>query len=335
LSNTGFEYEVRRDGADVNISPHLGRVPYGAKELQRVYVKQMSRAFILSVVLTFALLSSLRFLVDPEAFNPKPQHVVRIFTYSEVELPRSLSNVELGMSAYPIIQDVSMFSEITSPDASHPAAALRSGSSSGKQGVPGERRPGEGLSSLPGPGGVDKMQADDRSTYPSDMGNRNAPADHHDIAGGSGESLEPQRKSGRPVPGKAGEPPSGVDRSGIGGSSRPSAGTTAYGLGPGDGVDGEGGGVFSMNWLQGMIRRKLSGELPKYPQGTTVSAQVRILAVVLPDGTVRSVQPEQKANRLLEETAMKAIRSWKFEPLGQSLPQVEQSCIISFSFKLK
>jgi protein TonB len=84
-----------------------------------------------------------------------------------------------------------------------------------------------------------------------------------------------------------------------------------------------------------MTRRKLSGELPKYPLGAAVSAQVRILTIVLPDGTVRSVQPVQKANRLLEETAMKAVRFWKFEPLGPSLAQVEQSCIITFSFTLK
>jgi TonB family protein len=106
----------------------------------------------------------------------------------------------------------------------------------------------------------------------------------------------------------------------------------------GNGSDGdgdEGGGGFSLRWLQGMTRRKVSGELPTYPPGVNVSAQVRILTMVLPDGTVRSVQPVQKANRLLEESAMKAVRFWKFEALGLSLPQVEQSCIITFYFKLK
>ncbi len=319
----------------MNVSPHLGRVPYGAKELQRAYVKQMSLAFILAVVFTFTILSSLRLIVDPETFNPPPQHVVRIFKYSEIELPRSFSNVEIGMSAYPVLQDQSISSEAVLPNESFPATAFRSKSNSRKQGIPGERRLGEGLSSLPGQIGVDKIQADDRSTYPNDMGNMSAPADHNDIAGGSGESREPWRKGGRPVPGKSGEPPSGVDRSGIGSSSKPSAGTTAYGLGSGENGDGEGTGAFSMKWLHGMTRHKLSGELPKYPQGANVSAQVRILTIVLPDGTVRSVQPEQKANHLLEEAAMKAIRFWKFEPLGSSLPQIEQSCIITFSFKLK
>jgi TonB family protein len=243
--------------------------------------------------------------------------------------------VEIGMSAYPVLQDQSLSSETAMPLESFPTTANRSKSNSRKQGLPGERRPGEGLGSLPGQVGVDKIQTDDKTAYPNDMGNINAPADHQDIAGGSGESREPWRKGGRPVPGKTGEPPSGVDRSGIGSSSKPSAGTTPYGFGSGEGGDGDGSGVFSMQWLQGMTRRKISGELPKYPQGATVSAQVRILTKVLPDGTVRSVQPQQKANRLLEETAMRAIQSWKFEPLGSSLPQVEQSCIITFSFKLK
>jgi TonB family protein len=318
----------------VNVSPHLGRIPYGAKELQRVYKRQMSLAFIFAVALTLAILSSFRLIVDPEAFNPQPQHVVRIFTYSEIELPHALSDVEVGMSAYPILQHQSIVSETALHDESFPATSLRSGSNSRRQNVPGERRLGEGLNSLPGQVGVDKIQTDDKTISPNDMGNMNAPIDHNNIAGGGGESREPWRKGGRPVPGRTGEPPSGVDRSGIGGSSKPSAGTTPYGLGAGEHGDGEGGGAFSLQWLHGMIRRKLSGELPKYPQGASVSAQVRILTIVLPDGTVRSVQPEQKANRLLEEAAMKAIRFWKFEPLGSSLPQVEQSCIITFYFKL-
>jgi TonB family protein len=319
----------------VNVSPHLGKVPYGAKELQRVYVKQMSLAFIFAVALTLAILSSLRYIIDPEAFKPPPHHVIRILNYSEIELPHSFSNVEIGMSAYPILQDQSLSSETAVLDESFPATTFRSRSNTRKQGALGERRPGEGLSSLPGQVGVDKIQANDRAAYPNDMGNMSAPSDHNDIAGGGGESREPWRKGGRPVPGKTGEPPSGVDQSGIGSSSKPSAGTTPYGLGSGENGNGEGSGAFSLQWLQGMTRRKVSGELPKYPQGATVSAQVRILTIVFPDGTVRSVQPEQKANRLLEEAAMKAVRFWKFEPLGSSLPQVEQTCIITFSFKLK
>jgi TonB family protein len=335
MMQAAIECEARRKGAHVNVSPHLGRIPYGAKELQRIYVKNMSLAFIFAVTLTLAVLSSLRFIIDPEAFNPPPQHVVRITKYTEIELPQSFSSVDIGMSAYPILPEQLFSSGNLALDESLPAAPFRTTINPKKQGVPGERRPGESLSPLGGLVGVDKIQADDKSVYPNDMGNENAPADRHDIAGGGGESREPWRKGGRPVAGKAGEPPSGVDRSGIGSSSKPSAGTTAYGFGSGENGDGEGNGAFSLRWLQGMTRSKLSGELPQYPRGTSVTAQVRIRTIVLPDGSVRAVQPEQKANRLLEEAAMNAVRFWKFAPLASSLPQVEQTCIITFFFKLK
>jgi len=42
----------------VRISPHSGRVPYGARELRRVYVKHMILSFIISVTITLALLNS-------------------------------------------------------------------------------------------------------------------------------------------------------------------------------------------------------------------------------------------------------------------------------------
>ncbi len=295
----------------------------------------MTLAFILSVALTLALVSPLWLLVDPEVFNPTPQRVIRIFKYSEIELPRPISDVEFGLSAYPVIQKQDFSSGATSFDASFPATSLRSRTNSPKRNIPGERRLGKGLSTLPTPLGTDKLQADDMALERNEWGNKNAPGDRDDIPGGSGESQEPWRKGGVPVPGKTGEPPSGVDASGIGSSSKPSAGGTPFGLGDGGDGDGEDGGGFSLRWLQGMTRRKVSGELPTYPSGANVSAQVRILTTVLPNGTVRSVQPVQKANRLLEESAMKAIRFWKFEPLGSSLPQVEQSCVITFYFKLK
>lgn len=316
----------------MRVSPHLGRVSYGAGELRRVYVKHMTLGFILSVVLTLVLLNSLWLLVDQEAFNPTPRRVVRIFKYSEIELPRPLGDVEFGLSAYPILQ------QDISPDvldASFPANPLRNKSNAKKRNLPKERQLGEGLNTLSEFGGAEKLSLDEKNVRRNTWSNKNAPSDRDDISGGSGESREPWRKGGNPVPGKTGEPPSGVDPSGIGSSSKPSAEGTPYGLGYGGDGDGEGDGGFSMRWLQGMTRRKISGELPKYPPGTNVSAQVKILTIVLPDGTVKSVQPAQKANRLLEEAAMKAVRYWKFESLGSSLSQVDQSCVITFYFKLK
>lgn len=122
-------------------------------------------------------------------------------------------------------------------------------------------------------------------------------------------------------------------------SDRP--GTTPTGSGVGEGVSrpgtgGAGSSVgFDVQWTGGGSRKKLSGEIPKYPEGTNVAAQVRIRAWVLPSGAVRAVQPVQKANTALEDAAMKELKLWKFEPLPPAMPQVEQDCIVTFQFRLR
>lgn len=317
----------------MRISPQLGRISYGAAELKRVYNKNMAFAFVVSVALTLVLLSPLSFLVDREMFNPNPRPVVRIFKYSEIKLPGPLGDVEFGLSAYPILRDQNL--------AFGGDAALLSISSLEKKGgirkknIPKERTLRDGLNNLPAYGGPEKLSFDEKNASQNTWGNENAPSNRDDISGGSGASDDPGRKGGRPIAGKSGEPPSGVDRSGIGSSSKPSAEGTPYGYGDNGEGDGDGGGGFSMRWLQGLTRSKISGELPNYPSGINVSAQVKILATVLPDGTVKSVQPVQKANRLLEDAAMKSVRNWKFERLKSTLAQVEQSCIVTFYFKAK
>lgn len=118
-------------------------------------------------------------------------------------------------------------------------------------------------------------------------------------------------------------------------STIPGSGT---GMAPGTGGLGEGvekGVAFSIQWTRGGTRRKISGELPKYPVGVNVEAQIKILAVVRPDGSVQSTQPAQKGNTTLEDVAMKEVRFWKFEPLRSSQPQLEQSAIVTFLFTLK
>ncbi len=90
----------------------------------------------------------------------------------------------------------------------------------------------------------------------------------------------------------------------------------------------------SVQWTGGGKRKKVSGDLPRYPAGANVQAQVRIEAVVAPNGTVKSVKPVQKANARLEEAAMRELRRWRFEPLPRTLPQREQKCVVTFNFKL-
>jgi len=101
------------------------------------------------------------------------------------------------------------------------------------------------------------------------------------------------------------------------------------------GGDVDRGVAFSIQWMGGGTRKRVSGDLPDYPSGANVEAQIKIMAVVQPDGTIKTVQPVQKANTRLEDAAMRAVRLWKFEPLRQSQSQLDQNCVITFLFKLK
>jgi TonB family protein len=92
---------------------------------------------------------------------------------------------------------------------------------------------------------------------------------------------------------------------------------------------------MTMAWMEGGARKKISGDLPEYPPGTRVKAQLKIEAVVEPDGTVKSLKPVRKGNTNLEKAAIKAVRSWRFEPLRRSSAQREQVCTITFAFHLR
>ena len=156
---------------------------------------------------------------------------------------------------------------------------------------------------------IEASERGDRQTQPSasDMGDR-------------------ERTTGRSV----GE----RDQSGLPGTA------TGVNVGPASGTAGAGGDIdkgvsFSIQWMQGGTRRKISGDLPKYPPGVNVEAQIKILTVVLPDGSVKATQPAQKANTALEDAAMKEVRFWKFEPLRSSQPQQDQTCVVTFLFTLR
>ena len=106
------------------------------------------------------------------------------------------------------------------------------------------------------------------------------------------------------------------------------------------GLGKEGSGVgkavaFSMEWSDGGNRLLLSGNLPRYPDGVNVEAQIKLESVVLPGGGVKSLKPVQKGNTQLEEAAMNEVRHWMFEPLPKSTPQRDQSCVITFNFTLR
>jgi outer membrane biosynthesis protein TonB len=129
-----------------------------------------------------------------------------------------------------------------------------------------------------------------------------------------------------------GEKETRLSEGGIGDADALTPGRGGFGV-AGSGLDQ--GVSFNVQWLGGGTRRKISGDLPRYPEGVNVEAQIRILAIVLPDGSVQVMQPAQKGNTRLEEAAMREVRYWKFEPLRPSQPQVEQKCEVVFLFTLK
>jgi len=101
------------------------------------------------------------------------------------------------------------------------------------------------------------------------------------------------------------------------------------------GIDVGKGVSMSMQWSDGGTRKRIGGELPDYPSGANVEAQIKVEAVVTPEGGVKSLKPAQKGNTRLEDAALKAVRLWQFEPLRKSSPQLDQTCMITFNFKLK
>jgi outer membrane biosynthesis protein TonB len=91
----------------------------------------------------------------------------------------------------------------------------------------------------------------------------------------------------------------------------------------------------SIQWIGGGRRRKASGAPPAFPAGVSSDVQIKVEAVVAPDGRVRSVRPGQKGNAKCEDAAIRAVQRWKFDRLPRSVPQRDQRCVVSFSFNVK
>ncbi len=119
-------------------------------------------------------------------------------------------------------------------------------------------------------------------------------------------------------------------------SNSTSAMQVAAPFGSGNEAGGLGSSVaFAVQWAGGGSRKLLSGDVPAYPPGVNVSAQIKLRVVVLPDGTVRSAAPGQKGDTRLENAAIGKVKLWKFEPLLGAQQQVEQICTVTFNFTLK
>ncbi len=92
---------------------------------------------------------------------------------------------------------------------------------------------------------------------------------------------------------------------------------------------------YSIQWTGGARRDLVSGDLPKYPAGINVNAQIKLRVVVQPRGTVKAIQPLRKGNTQLENAAIKEVRTWRFQSLQYAQPALDQVCTITFNFKVK
>ncbi len=122
----------------------------------------------------------------------------------------------------------------------------------------------------------------------------------------------------------------------IGKSTSESNSQIATPFGAGNDAGGIGSNVsFAIQWTDGGNRKLLVGDMPSYPPGVNISAQIKLRVVVQADGNIRLAQPAQKGETRLENAAINKVRLWRFEPLASSQPQVEQLCTITFNFTLK
>jgi hypothetical protein len=302
---------------------------YGGAELKIFYPKYLMRGLRYSLALQVLLLG-IYWGVDSLQPEEIKERQIRLVKYEELGGPPSISGIQFGLSAYPVLPQ-----QIYPPNQKTAFAQARlSIPPSQRSQKPGPRGMNAGLGDLPTAPGYGKLSNEKLLADNGDPDELRSSDVDHAVGGGKGES-DDKFRGGTPIAAKRGDVPSGSARSGIG--SNPYGISAGEGGGSGDGSDGYGVGSqgYQMSWLKGGTRRKLSGDLPKYPPGVNVEAPISILAVVAPDGSIKSVQPRQKGNTQLENAAMKELRYWKFEPLSSSASQIDQSCVVTFLFKLK
>lgn len=314
-------YAVRRD--------------YGAQELKRVYGNNLMRGLRYSLVVNLLFVGMYWGVVYVQPKAQTRSVAVQLTKYEELLPPPSISDKSFGLSAYPVVAP----SASSSDKRGRPVVRRGPRTDRKFKNTTAARGLGEIRGDLPSAPGANKI---DPALLLADKEDISKGRPYDDVnAVGAGGNSDDRFRGGTLVASKDGSVPSGNAHSGVGSNVHEILG------GEGDNGGGQSGDAdrfgsgaggtdeFSMSWLRGGTRRKLSGALPKYPPGVNVEAQISILAVVTPGGSVKSVQPAQKANTQLENAAMKELRYWKFEPLRSSAPQIDQSCIVTFNFRLK
>lgn len=92
---------------------------------------------------------------------------------------------------------------------------------------------------------------------------------------------------------------------------------------------------YSFDWGGRGTRKILRWEKPKFPPGVQKEIDIKIKFTILPDGSVVSPIPLIKADTQLEDAAIQALKTWRFEPLRPNQIQFEQTVIITIPYRLE
>jgi len=90
---------------------------------------------------------------------------------------------------------------------------------------------------------------------------------------------------------------------------------------------------------------RLAGELskrkiihfkkPEYPENESENTQVNLEIEANPDGTIKTVRIVKTGGLSFDNSAMEAVREWRFQPLAPNVKQSTQTGIVTIYFEIK
>lgn len=90
---------------------------------------------------------------------------------------------------------------------------------------------------------------------------------------------------------------------------------------------------------------RLAGELskrkiihfkkPEYPENENENTQVKLEIEANPNGTIKSISIVKTGGLSFDNSAMEAVREWRFQPLAPGVKQSIQSGIVTIYFEIK